>query len=69
MSGQTPNELLTTAEVAAILKCHKNHLEQLRVKGGGPEFVKLGPGTVRYRRGAIDAWIDARTRRSTSEAA
>jgi hypothetical protein len=39
-----------------------------RLRGTGPRFVKVGR-LVRYRRSDLDAWIAARVRGSTSEAA
>ena len=30
----------------------------LRHKGGGPEYVKVGPRKVYYRRADIEAWIE-----------
>jgi hypothetical protein len=31
----------------------------LRHKGGGPEYIKVGPRKVYYRRAAVEAWIEA----------
>jgi excisionase family DNA binding protein len=58
--------LLTTARAAEVLNVSGRYLEMLRVRGGGPPFVSLGR-TIRYRRADINAWLDSRTRRSTSE--
>ena len=30
----------------------------LRHKGGGPEYVKIGPRKVYYRRADIESWVD-----------
>jgi hypothetical protein len=30
----------------------------LRHKGGGPEYVKIGPRKVYYARAAVEAWIE-----------
>jgi hypothetical protein len=30
----------------------------LRHKGGGPEYIKVGPRKVYYRRAQIEAWIE-----------
>jgi predicted DNA-binding transcriptional regulator AlpA len=40
----------------------------LRVYGGGPPYVKAGR-KVLYRDSDVDAWLDQRVRRSTSEPA
>jgi hypothetical protein len=37
------NEYLTTVEAAKVLKIGKSTLEQMRLKGDGPRFVKFGP--------------------------
>jgi excisionase family DNA binding protein len=56
----TPTELLTPEEVADLLKVHPGTLENWRVKGEGPPFVKLGSkrrSAVRYRRKDVEDWI------------
>lgn len=58
--------LLTTSATAKIIGLSPRTLESLRVRGGGPAFVKLGRA-VRYERDAIIAWIDARRAASTSD--
>ena len=42
-------------------------LQKWRVKGGGPQFVRL-PKSVRYSVGAVRDWIETHTVSSTSEA-
>ena len=58
--------LLTTRQAAARLGLSPRTLERYRVTGGGPEFVKMGHA-VRYVAGKLNEWIEARTRRSTSD--
>lgn len=41
-------------------------LENMRTKGGGPRFMKLGRA-VRYRVADLDAWMSAHVVSSTSE--
>jgi excisionase family DNA binding protein len=56
----TTTELLTPEEVAELLKVHPGTLENWRVRGEGPPFVKLGNkrrSPVRYRRKDVDDWI------------
>ena len=60
-----PDALLFTAEAAFILGLSARTLEALRLRGGGPPFVKVTPKAVRYRRRDLDAWIVARVRSST----
>lgn len=48
--------LLKTAEVAGLYQLNAAHLANLRSKGRGPTFVRLGTA-VRYRRSDVEAWI------------
>ena len=56
-------ELLTTEEVAALLRVKKNTIEKWRLRGRGPRFLKFGSegasGRVRYTREAIDEYVAA----------
>jgi excisionase family DNA binding protein len=58
---------LTTIEAAKYLKVSKSFLDKLRVYGGGPLFVRLGPRKILYRQGDLDAWMAARVFNSTSQ--
>jgi excisionase family DNA binding protein len=49
--------LLNTEQVAAYIGLAKQTITELRVKGGGPKFCKIGRA-VRYKREDLDAWID-----------
>ena len=60
------DQLLTTDQAAERLGVSPNHLEKLRVIGGGPGFVKLGRA-VRYEPTALQDWVASCRRRSTSE--
>jgi excisionase family DNA binding protein len=59
--------LLTGREAAMALRLSERTLERLRVSGGGPRFIKAGKA-VRYREADLEAWIEAHSRASTSEA-
>ncbi len=43
-----PKEYLTPDEAAAWLSVTRKHLENLRVRGEGPRYVKWGQRIVRY---------------------
>lgn len=58
--------LLSTAEVAEHLGLSEGHLVNLRLRGGGPRFVKLG-WKVAYDPSDLTAWIEANKRTSTSD--
>jgi len=49
--------LLNTEQVASYIGLAKQTITELRVKGGGPKFCKIGRA-VRYKREDLDAWID-----------
>jgi excisionase family DNA binding protein len=61
------HEVMTTEESAKYLRLQKNTLEQWRLKGTGPAFLKLGRRVV-YRREALEKFMAERERRSTSGA-
>ena len=60
-------QILTTREAASFLRLGKPTLERFRLTGAGPVYVKLG-GAVRYRSTDLDAWLERRLTRSTSDA-
>jgi predicted DNA-binding transcriptional regulator AlpA len=53
---------------ADYLGISKSFLDQSRLTGTGPKFVKVSPTMVLYRRVDLDAWMEARVVRSTAEA-
>lgn len=61
-----PDALLFGAEMAYLLGLSVRTLEGLRLRGGGPPYVKL-LRSVRYRRGDGLAWAMGKLRRSTSD--
>jgi hypothetical protein len=64
-----PDDLLTSAEAAAVLGVKNNTLEIWRHKGKGPPFIKLGntpQSPVRYLRSVIDQFCEQQTFASTS---
>lgn len=66
----TPNTLIQSlmnqAEAAGYLGLSARTLENWRLKGGGPAFVRMSQRCVRYRREALDLWLNAREVTSTS---
>lgn len=60
------NDIFDTTGAAKRLLLSKAMLERLRVRGDGPAYLKLG-GAVRYRQSDLDAWLESRVTRSTSE--
>lgn len=58
--------LLSTNDAARRLGLSPRTLEALRVRGGGPEFIKLGR-RVLYEPQSLTRWIDANRRHSTCD--
>jgi hypothetical protein len=58
--------LLTQRDAATILRLSQRTLERLRVSGLGPKFLKAGKA-VRYQPAALERWVAAQERGSTSE--
>ena len=64
-----PDDLLTSAETAALIGIKVGTLEIWRMKGKGPKFAKLGSAgqaPIRYRRSDVVAFIEQRLFESTS---
>ena len=63
------DELMTSAETAALLSIKPNTLEIWRSRGRGPSFLKLSDqpqGPVRYERATVMQWLAERSYASTS---
>lgn len=58
--------MLRTQQAAQYLGLKPVTLEAWRVRGGGPVYIKLCKA-VRYRQEDLDAYIESRTRKNTSE--
>ena len=63
----TTDTLLTPPEAAARMRLAKQTLARWRCEGGGPRYVRLSGNRVAYRAADIDAWLEARIMRHTSE--
>ena len=61
------NRLLDEDEAAEFLGLSPRTLQGLRVRGGGPEYIKIGSRAVRYRLRDLEEFIEGRRRSSTSE--
>jgi predicted DNA-binding transcriptional regulator AlpA len=64
-SGTSPK--LNTQEAATYLRLAASTLNKMRLTGGGPAFIKLGPRRVVYDLKDLEIWIAARRRKSTSD--
>ena len=63
----SPDDILDTKEAAAYLRLSASSLNKMRCTGSGPAFVRMGR-SVRYRRRALDSFIDSRCTTSTTDA-
>lgn len=61
--------LLTETQAAELLGYSIRALQNWRVRGGGPVYVKVSSRSVRYRRRDLHAWVESKLRRHSSEAA
>ena len=61
------DRLINEKEVARYIDHSVRALQNWRLRGGGPKFVKVSARSVRYRRRDIEAWIDSHTVTSTSD--
>lgn len=52
--------LLDQARAAMYIDTAPRTLETWRYQGRGPAYIKVG-NSVRYRKSAIDSWLDAQT--------
>ncbi len=60
-------ELLTVLQVSDWLQLSPKTLQKKRTDGSGPQFVKPSRNAVRYKRGAVQFWLDERTGSSTAD--
>jgi len=61
------DRLLNEKEAAEFLNYSVRALQNWRLRGGGPRFVKVSSRSIRYRRRDLLAWIEEHLRSSTSE--
>lgn len=57
--------LLTPAQLGARFGMTTGALAQMRYKGNGPKFIKLGGRQIRYSEECIQEWLAAQTRDRT----
>jgi predicted DNA-binding transcriptional regulator AlpA len=61
------DRLVNEREAADFLGYTTRALQNWRVRGGGPKFVKISARSVRYRRRDLMEWIEGRLRANTSD--
>lgn len=65
--GGNPNEILTTDSLAVLLGVSAEFLSHRRTNKDGPQFTRVPPRSIVYRRGDVTAWL--RERREALDAA
>ncbi len=55
------NDTATSKEVAAYLHTSEAGLAQLRYRGMGPKFIRVGPRKVIYRWSDVQKYLDDNT--------
>lgn len=61
------DQLLTEKQAAELICYTPRALQNWRVRGGGPAYVKVSARSVRYQRSDVLDWIKARKRQNTAE--
>ena len=55
------DELLDEKGAGKVLRKPSATLRDWRYRGIGPPYVRVGPKSIRYRRRALEAWLDTNT--------
>lgn len=61
-----PEQLMTEKDVASLICITPRALQNWRLRGGGPEYVKIGR-SVRYQRSDVMQFIDERKKRHSTQ--
>lgn len=63
------DRLLNEQDAAEFLSYTMRALQNWRVRGGGPKYIKVSARSIRYRRRDLIAWVDERTYSNSTQAA
>ena len=61
------DQLLTEKEAAELICYTPRALQNWRVRGGGPKYVKVSARSIRYQLRDVLSWIEDRKRGNTSQ--
>ena len=61
------DRLLNERDAAVFLGYSMRALQNWRVRGGGPVFVKVSSRSIRYRRRDLIAWTESKLAEHTSQ--
>ena len=66
MIDSNPDQLMTEKDVASLICISPRALQNWRLRGGGPEYIKIGR-SVRYQRSDVMQFIDERKKRHSTQ--
>jgi predicted DNA-binding transcriptional regulator AlpA len=66
LTQRNPDALIDEHRAAAFLSLNHRTLQQWRLRGTGPQFIRISSRCVRYRYRDLFDWVEARVRTSTS---
>jgi len=61
------DRLITERDAADFLGYTMRALQNWRLRGGGPAFVKVSGRSIRYRRRDLRAWVESKLSAHTSQ--
>lgn len=61
------DRLIPEKEAARFLGYTDRALQNWRLRGGGPKFVRVSKRSIRYRRRDLNKWVESRLRSNTSD--
>jgi len=64
---QDPYALMDEKVAAAFCNLKRRGMQNLRLVGGGPKFVRISSRCVKYRKIDLIAWSQEKLKRSTSD--
>ncbi|MBI1821140.1 MAG: helix-turn-helix domain-containing protein [Nitrospirae bacterium] len=64
---QIDSELMSETEAAKFLNITPRCLQNWRLRGGGPQFIRYSRRCIRYRKVDLEVWLESRVMTSTSE--
>lgn len=62
------DRLITERDAADFLGYTMRALQNWRVRGGGPLYVKISNRSIRYRRRDLQAWVESKLAEHTTAA-
>lgn len=67
MTSANLDQLLTETQAADLICYSKRALQNWRLRGGGPLYVKVSARSIRYQRRDVLDWIEVRKRRHSAD--